>query len=340
MLNTHEQHFFRGYIHTPFPSMLSFLIPPPPTQQRQLTTLIQKQIMDVMSSSKFSSASAITQDVSVTAIGAGSKNTGIDIQQAASINTAAFLNDQTALELKSDLKEKLKNSIKNEASNMPFGQKQDVNTHIENVVDKSIETKFSRSSLVELNNSVKQLASITAIAGGINENIKSAQKADIVAKFASSVGTDIATKLVGSNETTNEQETKTTNFISDTIGSIGKVVNDVVDSALLGAYALPVMLFVLFICVIAAAAYVLRSNPQLATAAVGAVGKVASHTPAGIAMSMAMKPAASQPAMSPAAMSPVTMPPSIMPTAAPRVTVQPGQAPQPALSSGLPPEGA
>ena len=128
--------------------LLDLLLPTPAKQQEQLSTLIQKQVTDIMSSNKFGSASAITQNIDIVAMGPGSKISGVNIKQVASINVTAFLNDKTSLELKSDLKEKLTNSIKNAASNMPLGQEQNVNTKIANVVDKSIETKFSRESMV------------------------------------------------------------------------------------------------------------------------------------------------------------------------------------------------
>ncbi len=244
--------------------VLDFLLPTPATQQQQLTTLIQKQVTDIMSDSKFGSASAVTQSANVTAVGPGSVNSGIDISQIATINTAAFLNDNTALQLKSDLKEKLTNSIQNQASNMPFGQQQNVNTTIANVVDKSIETKFSRESLMELNNAVNQTASVAAVAGGTNTDIAIAQKADVITKFSSSVGTDIATQLTGNNTTSNTSDTKTTNFLSETIASVGSAISSVIGGLFTGIYAGPVIMFAMFMCVVFAAVYIMKGGSHSA----------------------------------------------------------------------------
>lgn len=230
--------------------------PTPVKQQEQLNTLIQKQITDVMSSSKFGSASAITQTVSISAIGPGSVNSGVDIKQVASINVTAFLNDKTAIELKSDLKEKLVNSIKNEASNMPLGQEQNVNTKIANVVDKSIETKFSHESMVELNNAINQSASVLALAGGVNTDIAVYQKADTITKFTGSVATDISSQLIGNTDISNTSDTKTTNFLAETIGAIGGAIS----SVLMGAWAGPVMMFAMFMAVVLIGVWIVRGG--------------------------------------------------------------------------------
>lgn len=233
-----------------------------PTQQEQLTTLIQKQIVDVMSNQKFKSASSISQTTNIIALGKESKNTGVDIKQVASINTTAFLNDKTALELKSDLKDKIANSIKNEASDNPLGKQQNVNTKIANVVDKSIETKFSRESLIELNNSVNQAVNVAAIAGGENTVISVYQKGDVIAQFTSDVATDIASQLIGSSDVDNKSDMKTTNFFSETIASIGKAVGDVMSSVLTGVYAGPVIMFVMFMCVVLIAIYIAKGGSR------------------------------------------------------------------------------
>jgi len=262
----------------------------PANTQEQLTTLIQKQVIDIMSSSKFGSAAAITQSVDIAAIGADSKNTGVDIKQVANINVSAFLNDKTALELKSDLKEKLTNSIKNEASNMPFGQQQNVNTKIANVVDKSIESKFSREAIVELNNAVNQSVKLAAVAGGVNQDIAVYQKADVIAKFSSAVATDIATQLVGDNVTTNVSETKTTNFLAETVGAVGKAIGDTIKGLLTGVYAGPVMMFVMFMCVVLVGIYIARGGSKPTVVYRQAVGPAGGTTPADLGIDMSSLP--------------------------------------------------
>jgi hypothetical protein len=251
--------------------LLDLILPTPATQQEQLTTLIQKQITDTMSSSKFSSASAVTQTANITAVGAGSVNSGVNIQQVANINVSAFLNDATALNLKSDLKNNLTNSIKNQASNMPLGQQQNVNTKIASVVDKSIETKFSHDAMMELNNAVNQAVNVAAVAGGVNTDISVYQKADVITKFSNSVATDIATQLVGSDTVSNTSDTKTTNFLSETIGAIGGAIA----SVLAGAWAGPVMMFAMFMAVVLIGIWIVRgggSHPMPPRPPTGGVG--------------------------------------------------------------------
>lgn len=232
----------------------------PATQQNQLNTLIAKQVTDVMKQQKFGSASAVTQSVNIMAVGPNSKNKDIDINQVASINTAAFLNDATRLDLMSDLKEKLTNSIKNEASNMPLGQQQNVNTTIANVVDKSIETKFSHQSMVELNSAVNQSVNVMAGMGGENESIKVMQKANVVQTFTNDVATDISTKLIGNTGIDNKNDTKTTNFVAETIGAVGNAITGFFSGILQSALIGPLLLFGMFLGVVLLALYIARGR--------------------------------------------------------------------------------
>lgn len=227
----------------------------PATYQKQLNTLIAKQIVNVMSSKKFNSASAITQSVSLVAIGKDSKVSGITIDQLASINTAAFLNDSTMLNLKSDLKENIANAIKNEASNMPFGQTQNVNSTIANVVDKSIETNITHDTMMQLNNAINQSFSATALSGGEIDAIKLSQKADIVSTFTDTIANDISTKLIGTTGVTNTTDTKTNNFIAETIGAVGSVISGIFNSAL-G----PFLLLGLFLGIVLLGLYIARGR--------------------------------------------------------------------------------
>jgi 23S rRNA U2552 (ribose-2'-O)-methylase RlmE/FtsJ len=232
----------------------------PATQQNQLNTVIAKQITDVMKQQKFSSASAITQNVNIAAVGPNSKVSGVDVTQVASINTTAFLSDSTRLDLMSDLKEKLTNSIKNEASNMPLGQQPNVNTTIANVVDKSVESKFSHQSMVELNSSVNQSANIMAGMGGEIDTIKLVQKANVIQTFANDVATDISTKLIGNTDVDNKNDTKSTNFLAETIGAVGNAITGFFSGILQSALIGPLLLFGMFLGVVLLALYIARGR--------------------------------------------------------------------------------
>lgn len=236
----------------------------PATHQKQLNTIIAKQIVNVMSSKKFSSASAITQSASTVAIGKDSKVSGITIDQVASINTAAFLSDSTMIDLKSDLKEQIANAIKNEASNMPLGQQQNVNTTIENVVDKSIETNITHDTMMQLNNSINQSYSAYALSGGEVDAIKVSQKADVISTFTNTIANDISTKLVGNTGVTNDNETKTTNFLAETINAVGDAVTGFFSGIFTSAMIGPMLLFGMFLGVVLLGVYIARgrANPQ------------------------------------------------------------------------------
>lgn len=237
----------------------------PATQQTQLTNLIAKQIVNVMSSQKFGSATAITQNVSIAAVGQGSKASGITIDQMASINTAAFLNDATMLNLKSDLKDAISNAIKNEASNMPFGQTQNVNTMISNTVDKSIETNITHDTMLQLNNAINQSVSVVAAAGGVAggegaDAIKVAQKADVISTFTNTIANDISTKLIGTTGVSNTTDTKTTNFVAETVGAIGNAITGFFSGILQSALIGPLLLFGMFLGVVLLALYIARGR--------------------------------------------------------------------------------
>lgn len=232
----------------------------PATQQTQLNTLIAKQITNVMKQQKFGSASAVTQSTNIVAVGPNSKVKDVDINQVASINTAAFLNDATRLDLMSDLKEKLTNSIKNEASNMPFGQQQNVDTTIANVVDKSVETKFSHESMVELNSAVNQSVNVMAGMGGEIESVKVVQKANVIQTFTNDVATDISTKLIGNTGIDNKNDTKTTNFVAETIGAVGSAITGFFSGILQSALIGPLLLFGMFLGVVLLALYIARGR--------------------------------------------------------------------------------
>lgn len=232
----------------------------PASMQEQLSTVIAKQIIDVMSDNKFGAASAITEDVQMVSSGKGSKISGVNIKQVANINVTAFLSDSTAIELKSDLKSKIANAVKVEASNNPLGKDPDINTKIANVVDNSIEQKFSRTSMIELNNSVKLGVKMVAIDEGGIDNIKIDQRGDIIMNFASSVGLDIATKLISNTDIKNSTDTKTSDFITGTIKAVGDAISGIIGSVLTGVWAGPVMMFAMFIAVVLIGVYIIKGG--------------------------------------------------------------------------------
>ena len=78
--------------------------------------------------------------------------------------------------------------------------------------------------------------------------------------FTSSVGTDIASQLIGKTEIKNENDTKTTNFLSETIDSIGKGISSVLGTLFTGLYAGPVMMFVMFMAVVLVGVYIIKGG--------------------------------------------------------------------------------
>jgi hypothetical protein len=239
-------------------SLADWFLPTPAKQQEQMTTVIAKQIMAVMSSSKFSSGSAITQRASISASG-NAKITNSTIMQAATINTAAFLSDQTNLQLQSDLKDSLKNTIANQASNMPLGKEPNVNTKIASVVDKSIEQNFKYENMVQLNQSANQVADITAVNSGQISGGVISQRADVIAKFTNQVARDIASQLISTTDVTNTSDTKTTNFIAETVTSFGNAISGLFT----GILSSPVMMVVAVIAVIMIAIIVRQRANQM-----------------------------------------------------------------------------
>lgn len=263
--------------------ILDAIFPTPATQQSQLNTIIAKQVVNVMSSKKFSSATAITQSASTVAIGSGSKISGVTIDQVASINTAAFLSDSTMLSLKSDLKEAISNAIKNEASNMPFGQQQNVNTTISNVVDKSIETNITHDTILQLNNAINQSYSAVALSGGEIDAIKVAQKADVISTFTNEIANDISTKLIGNAGVTNVSDTKTTNFLAETIGAVGNAITGFFSGLLQSALIGPLLLFGMFLGVVLLGLYIARGRGGSSMIPVFMTQPANQSTPVGIA---------------------------------------------------------
>ncbi len=232
-------------------SLLGLLVGTKPTQQAQLNTVIAKQILTVMSSSKYQGSAAITQTANIIASGT-SKITNTSVDQSANINTAVFLNDATTTELKSDLSESLKNTISNEASNMPFGQQQNVNTMISNVVDKSIEQNFTHDQMVALNSAATQTANVVGLQAGQISGVTVNQTASVVTQFAQSVANNISTQLVGTTDVANTSTMKTTNFISEIIGSIGSVFS--------GLMTAPLIAFVVIIAIIIIIALIFKMS--------------------------------------------------------------------------------
>jgi hypothetical protein len=234
-------------------SLLDLILPTPAKAQEQLTTIIAKQMLNIMSKSKFSAAASVQQTATIYASGS-SKITNVSIIQAANINTTAFLSDQTVLDLKSDLKDSLKNVISNESSNMPFGREQNVNTRISNVVDKSIEENFSHENMVALNSATNQVAAITAVQSGQISDAQIQQRADIITKFTNTVALDIASQLIGTTTTDTSQSTKTNNFLAEIIATAGSFVSNLLSAPLM------IFMVLIVIVVIGAIIYKLRGG--------------------------------------------------------------------------------
>jgi hypothetical protein len=240
-------------------SLLDMILPTPAKQQQQLSQDISNQVLSVMSQSKFQAAAAITQSATITATGT-SKISGVNINQTASINIGAFLSQQTNAQLQSDLKDALTNTITNDSSNMPFGKEPNVNTTISNIVNHSITSNFSVENMSQLNNAINQSVNITAVDAATLANIQIAQKADLITKFSNQVGTDIATKLMGSYTSNSGTTTKTSNFISDTIGAVGGAISSVIGAGAMAIFAGPAMLFIMLIVVVLIAVWIVRGG--------------------------------------------------------------------------------
>jgi hypothetical protein len=231
-------------------SLLDLILPTPQKTQEQLNQLISQNILNVMSSSKFSSGSATTQTVNINVLnGASLKNA--TFEQVAAIDTSVFLNDSTNIQLQSDLANSLKNTLMNEATSMPFGREPNINTKISNVVDNSIKQNFTHEKMTQLNNAVSQAITINVIGQGSNaSNISAAQKADVISKFADSVASSISGQLVAKNTADNTSSMKVTNWLSETIGALSSFIG--------GLMSGPVYAIIVFFALIILAVIVMR----------------------------------------------------------------------------------
>jgi phage shock protein PspC (stress-responsive transcriptional regulator) len=191
------------------------------SRTKQISKIINKQTIDISTSSEFNAHSDI-ENTSFIDVSGGSTSIGASIDQYAKANITALKSERNNFNFISKLKNKIKTELDSKKSDLGIANK-DISA-IGSLVDNSIETNYSSEKLDILDSKIKNTTGISvrgasfAIASSIN------QRGESFMEFVDNASTDLATKIVAITDSENKTKKVTTNPISDVVDSVGGVV--------------------------------------------------------------------------------------------------------------------
>jgi hypothetical protein len=192
----------------------------------QLATVINKQTLDVSTSSQFNAHIEINNTARIVASGGATIN-GVNIRQFAKANLSVLKSESNNHNFISALQNKIKAAIDTKKSD--FGIANEDMTNVNTIIDNSIELEYSTEKLTTLDSKINQEAVVIARDEGTSiSNAKMNQQADAFMKFVDEASTTLATSIIAATDVDSSIKKVSTNPISDVIDSTGAAIAGVV----------------------------------------------------------------------------------------------------------------
>lgn len=188
----------------------------------QLATVINKQTLNVSTSSEFSAHTDIGNSARIVATH-GAKVDGVYIRQFAKANLSVLKSEANNLNFTSALKNKIKAAVDTKKSD--FGISNEDMTNVNTSIDNSIELHYSTEKLTTLDSKIKNEAVMIARDEGSSiRNATIDQQADAFMKFVDNASMDLATSILADTDAESSIKKVSTNPISDVIDSAGTAI--------------------------------------------------------------------------------------------------------------------
>lgn len=166
-------------------------------------------------SSKSVSHSSTSMGINIEAVGKNSVVDNIDILQKSQITVQSILDTEANADMQADIVNKLTQKALTEQSNEnAFIGRNRSETDLTTIISTSVSNYFSVSALQEMSNNIAMDISISAVDEGSFTNSNIEQSAKTIASQASSLASDIVSKIGVKNEAHTEAETKQKNSVS------------------------------------------------------------------------------------------------------------------------------
>jgi hypothetical protein len=191
------------------------------SKTEQISKIINKQTIDISTSSEFSANADVSNDSFIDVSG-GSTSINSSINQYAKANITALRSEANNFDFVSKLKNKIKAELDSKKSDLGIDNT-DKST-INNIVDNSIETNYSSEKLTILDSKVNNKTGIRVREGSFSFGSSVDQRAESFMKYVNNASTELAAKIVAVTDSENKAKKVTTNPFSDIIDSAGDVV--------------------------------------------------------------------------------------------------------------------
>ena len=227
---------------------------PSHSTMKQLSEVITNISMDVMVSQSTTADSDLVQSQIINLSG-NTINTNLSAKQTSTISLEAISDIRINAKIQAAILNKLVSEITKKDTNFPEITKKKTEMEISSIVRNNIKSSFSIKNIASISMKVKNTQGINASGNSVNTGIHETQESSGIGKLVNKMSSNIAQDLASGTDMKNTQSQETTDFIANTIKSVGDAIGGVVGS-IGNSFGIDPQTTFLFIVMVIAGAYI------------------------------------------------------------------------------------